>query len=41
MEACQESANRVPKGAAHIVLPEQNEAQKQTMLVIAKLLATE
>jgi hypothetical protein len=41
MEACQESANRLPKGAVLIVLPQQNEAQKRTMLLVAKLLAAE
>lgn len=41
MEACQESANRLPTGAVLIVLPEENEAQKRTMLLVAKLLATE
>ncbi len=41
MEACQEAANRLPKGAVLIVLPEENETQKHTMLVIAKLLSTE
>jgi hypothetical protein len=41
MEACQESANRLPKGAVLIVLPHDNEAQKRTMLLVAKLLATE
>jgi hypothetical protein len=41
MEACQASANRLPKGAVLIVLPEENEGQKRTMLLVAKLLATE
>lgn len=41
MEACQETANRLPKGAVLIVLPEENEAQKHTMLLVAQLLATE
>jgi hypothetical protein len=41
MQACQESANRLPKGAVMIVLPEENEAQKRTMLLVAKLLSTE
>jgi hypothetical protein len=41
MEACQEAANRLPKGAVLIVLPQENEPQKQTMLLVAKLLATE
>jgi hypothetical protein len=41
MQACQETANRLPKGAVLIVLPEENEAQKRTMLLVAKLLSTE
>jgi hypothetical protein len=41
MEACQERANRLPKGAVLIVLPQENEPQKHTMLLVAKLLATE
>jgi hypothetical protein len=41
MEACQQTANRLPKGAVLIVLPTENETQKQTMLVIAKLLSAE
>jgi hypothetical protein len=41
MEACRESANRLPKGAVLIVLPEENEVQKQTMLLVAKLLSIE
>jgi hypothetical protein len=31
----------LPKGAVLIVLPEENETQKHTMLLVAKLLATE
>jgi hypothetical protein len=41
MEACQASANRLPKGGVLIVLPEENEVQKRTMLLVAKLLAAE
>ena len=41
MEACQASANRLPNGAVLIVLPEKNEAQKHTMLLVAKLLSLE
>jgi hypothetical protein len=41
MEQCQESANRLPKGAVLIVLPQDNEIQKHTMLLVAKLLANE
>jgi hypothetical protein len=41
MEQCQEAANRLPKGAVLIVLPQENETQKHTMLLVAKLLATE
>ena len=41
MEECQDAANRLPKGAVLIVLPEENETQKRTMLLVAKLLATE
>jgi hypothetical protein len=41
MEVCQESANRLPKGAVLVVLPDGNETQKRTMLLVAKLLATD
>jgi hypothetical protein len=41
MEACQDTANRLPKGTVLIVLPQDNETQKHTMLLVAKLLATE
>jgi hypothetical protein len=41
MQACQETANCLPKGAVLIVLPQENEPQKQTMLLVAKLLSTE
>jgi hypothetical protein len=41
MEACQASANRLPKGAVLIVLPEENETQNRTMLLVAKLLSIE
>jgi hypothetical protein len=41
MQACQEIANRLPKGAVLIVLPQENEPQKQTMLLVAKLLSTQ
>jgi hypothetical protein len=41
MEQCQETANRLPRGAVLIVLPQGNETQKHTMLLVAKLLATE
>jgi hypothetical protein len=41
MQVCQDAANRLPKGAVLIVLPEENEGQKRTMLLVAKLLATE
>jgi hypothetical protein len=41
MEQCQETANRLSKGAVLIVLPEENEVQKRTMLLVAKLLSTE
>lgn len=35
MEACQESANRLPKGAVLIVLSQENQTQKRTMLLVA------
>ncbi len=41
MEACQDTANRLPRGAVLIVLPQDNETQRHTMLLVAKLLATE
>ena len=41
IEQCQETVNRLPKGAVLIVLPEDNEMQKQTLLMVAKLLAQE
>jgi hypothetical protein len=41
MEQCQETANRLPSGAILIVLPQDNETQKHTMLLVAKLLSTE
>jgi hypothetical protein len=38
---CQEVANRLPRRAILIVLPQDSEVQKQTMLTVAKLLARE
>lgn len=41
MEQCQGAANCLPKGAMLIVSPQENETQKHTMLLVAKLLAAE
>ncbi len=41
MQQCQKTANRLPKGSVLIVLPEDNETQKHTMLRVAKLLSQE
>jgi hypothetical protein len=39
IETCQELANRLPDGGVLIVVPANNPAQKQSLLLVAKLLA--
>jgi hypothetical protein len=41
IERCQQMANTLPRGAALIVVPSKNPAQKQALLAVAKLLAAE
>jgi hypothetical protein len=41
IERCQQVANTLPRGGALIVLPAAYPAQKQALLMVAKLLAAE